>query len=198
MKPTYGHQNLYYQLSHTNHIKVLKPYSQVLRISSICSAEKKFRAHICKMKGLFLARDYPEKVVNGQIDKVLFDKNPPLKKFSENGIPFVATYHQKVKDLGKLIKDLLPLLYSDEEVEKVFSPPPIASYRSARKIKNYIVRSKLHPVETSVGCQGGGGSRCQVCENIEVTDNFTSFTRKNTYKINHSFDCNDKFSDLSI
>ena len=99
------------------------------------------------MKGLFLARDYREKVVNGQIDKFLFDKNPPLKKFSENGIPFVATYHQKFKDLGKLIKDLLPFFYIDKDVEKVFSPPPIAPYRSARKIKDYIVRSKLHHVE---------------------------------------------------
>ena len=26
---------------------------------------------------------------------------------------------------------ILPFLYSDEEVEKVFSPPPIVSYRSA-------------------------------------------------------------------
>ena len=104
----------------------------------------------------------------------------------------MATYHPKVKDLGKLIKDLLPFLYSDEEVEKVLLPLPIASYRSARKIKDYIVRSKLCPVEESVGCRGCGGSRCQVCESIKVTDTFTSFTTKNTYQINHSFDCNDK------
>ena len=37
-----------------------------------------------------------------------------------------------------------------------------------------------------------GGLRWQVCENIKVTDTFTSFTTKNTFKINHSFDCNDK------
>ena len=46
--------------------------------------------------------------MNGQIDKVILGKNPPVKKSSEYGIPFVATYHPKVKDLGKLIKDLLP------------------------------------------------------------------------------------------
>ena len=104
----------------------------------------------------------------------------------------MATYHPKVKDLDKLIKDLLPFLYSDEEVEKVLSPPPIASYRSARKIRDYIVRSKLYPVEESADCRGCGGSRCQVCENIEVTDTFTSFTTKNTCQINYSFDCNVK------
>ena len=55
------------------------------------------------------------------------------------------------------------------------------SYRSDRKIKDYIVRSKLYPVERSaVGCRGCGRSRCQVCENIKVTDTFTSFTTKGT------------------
>ena len=34
--------------------------------------------------------------MNDQIDKVIFDKNPPVKKSSENGIPFVATYHPKI------------------------------------------------------------------------------------------------------
>ena len=144
------------------------------------------------MKDWFLARGYTEKVVNGQMDKVVFVKNPHLKKSSENGIPFVATHHPKVKDLGKLSKDLLPFLYNDKEVEKVFSPSPIASYRSARKIKDYIVRFKLYPAERSVDCRGCGGSRCQVWENMKVTHIFTSFTTKNTYKINHSFDCNDK------
>ena len=50
-------------------------------------------------------------------------------------------------ELGKLIIDLLPFVYSDGEVQNVFSPPPIVSYRSARKIKDYLVRSKLYPVE---------------------------------------------------
>ena len=47
-------------------------------------------------------------MVNDNIDKVVFGKNPPVKKSSENAILFVATYHPKVKNLGKLIKDLFP------------------------------------------------------------------------------------------
>ena len=55
------------------------------------------------MKVWFLARDYPINVVNEQINKVVFGKNQPSRKNSENGIPFVVTYHPKVKKLGKLI-----------------------------------------------------------------------------------------------
>ena len=50
IKPTDGYQYLHYQSSHPHHIKVSIPYSQALRVSRICSPEKDFRAHICKMK----------------------------------------------------------------------------------------------------------------------------------------------------
>ena len=73
-----------------------------------------------------------------------------------------------------------------------FSPPPMVSHRSARKIKDYIVRSNLYPLERNVGCVGCGNGRCQVCKIIKVTDTFDSYTTKKGYKINHKLDCNDK------
>ena len=54
------------------------------------------------------------------------------------------------------------------------------------------MRSKLYPLERNVGCRGCCSSRCQVCRSISITEEFTSFTTKKAYKINHSFDCNDK------
>ena len=110
----------------------------------------------------------------------------------ESGIPFITTYHPLIKKLGKLIRDLLPFLYRDGEVQKVFSPPSIVSYRSARKIKDYTVRSKFCSVERKVWYQGCGNSRCQVCKSINITDEFTSFNSKRLFKINNSFDRNDK------
>ena len=98
--------------------------------------------HVSHMKEWFLAKGYPE-IVNNQIDKVVFGRDQSVKKNLESGIPFVTTYHSKVKEFGKMISDLISFLYSDGEVQKVFSPPRIVSYRSARKIKDYIVRSKL-------------------------------------------------------
>ena len=110
------------------------------------------------MKEWFLARGYPE--IDNQIDKVVFGRDESVKKNLEDGILFVATYQLKVKKLGKRIRDLLPFLYSDGEVQKVFSHPPIVSYRSERKIKDYIVRSKLYPVERKVGCRRCDSPRC--------------------------------------
>ena len=72
-----------------------------------------------------MANFYPEKLVNDQIHKIVFVKNAPIKKLSESGILFEFTCHPKINDINKLIKDLLQFLYSDKEVQKVFSPPPI-------------------------------------------------------------------------
>ena len=47
--------------------------------------------------------------------------------------------------------DIILFLYNDEEIQKLFSPPPMVSYVSARKIKDCIVRSKLYSVERKVG-----------------------------------------------
>ena len=72
-------------------------------------------------------------------------------------------------------------------VRKFFSPGPIVSYQSARRIKDYIVRSKLYPSERIVESYRCGKSKCQVCIGIEVSDTFSSFVTISANKINHNF-----------
>ena len=62
------------------------------------------------MKEWFLTRGYPEIVVSNEIDKVIFGRDQSIKKNLESGVPFVTTYHPKVKELRKVIRDLLPFL----------------------------------------------------------------------------------------
>ena len=89
------------------------------------------------MKECFLARGYPEIVVNNETDKVVFGGDQTVRKNLEGGIPLVTTYHPKVKEFEKLISDLLPFLCSDGEVQNAFSPSPIVSYRSAKNKRLY-------------------------------------------------------------
>ena len=178
IKPTDRDQFLHYKSSYPSHIKNSIPFSQDLRISRPCSSQNGFNAHTSHLKDWFLAREYPQKVVKEQIDRVVFGKQTTYEDTSEQGVPFVATYHPKLKDLGKLIEKLQLFLYSDSEVKRVFSPTPVVSYRSSRKIKDYIVRSKLYPIERKVGSFRCGNSRCQACTSIQVTDTFSSFVTK--------------------
>ena len=55
-------------------------------MSRICSSEKDFKSHVDRMEEWFLDRDYLKTVVNEQINKVVFGKNQPSRKNSENGV----------------------------------------------------------------------------------------------------------------
>ena len=39
----------------------------------------------------------------------------------------------------------------NEETKEVFSPRPMVSYRSPRKISSYLVRAKLYPLDRVAG-----------------------------------------------
>ena len=79
----------------------------------------------------------------------------------------------------------------NQEVKNVFTPGPIVSYISARKISSYLVTAKLYPLERKVGFEKCGKSRCEVCLNIQETDTFMSTTTGESFKINHKLNCDD-------
>ena len=92
--------------------------------------------------------------------------------------------------VGFFVKHLY-LLYTDQEVERDFTPGPMTSFRSARKISSYLVRAKSYPLERRVGSFKCGGGSCQVCLNVTETETFTSTFTNQTYKINHEFNWNE-------
>ena len=79
----------------------------------------------------------------------------------------------------------------NQEVKNNFTPRPIVSYRSARKISSYPVRAKLYLLERKVGSEKCRKSRSEVCLNIQETDKFTSATTGESFKINHKLNCDD-------
>ena len=109
-------------------------------------------------------------------------------------MPFVVTFHPKLMFLGKKIKVFSKYLDIDLEVKTVFIPTPMVSFRCVRKIRDYLARAKIYPLEQNGGSKKYKKSRCEVCNNIESTDFFSSTVTGNTYKINHYFNCNSKCS----
>ena len=79
----------------------------------------------------------------------------------------------------------------NQEVKNAFTPGPIVSYRSPRKISSYLVTAKLYPLERKAGSEKCGKSRCEVCLNIQEADTFRSTTTDESFKINHNLNCDD-------
>ena len=80
----------------------------------------------------------------------------------------------------------------NNQVKKVLSPKPMISFRSARKMSSYLVRTKLYPEERTKGSFKCGSKPCEVCLYVNETSTFASTVTGETYIINHKFNCNDK------
>ena len=132
--------------SHPDHLKSSIIYSQALRLSNICTYEGDFDKHALNMKSWFLEGGYSKQMIDSQMGKVKFGQK--LKAGSKQvrfGVLFVITYHPRLKKLMKIMKKLEHLLYQYKSIKRVFTPPPMVSYRSARKLSSYLVLANLYP-----------------------------------------------------
>ena len=124
--------------------------------------------------------------------KIIFTGNIGKSSNKNKGVPFVLTYHPLLKKVNCIIRKNINLFYMNEGVKKVFQPGPMVSFRSPRSLSRYLVRAKLHPMERKTGSCKCNGNRCQVCLNVSEMGTVCSTVTHTSYKINHSFDGNDK------
>ena len=141
------------------------------------------------MKSWFQRRGYPEHVINIEMKKVIFSGNSGKSSNKSKGVPFVLAYHPLLKKVNYIIRKHV---YMNDEFKKVFQPGPMVSFRSPRNLSSYLVRAKMYPMEKKTGSCKCKGNRCQVCLNVAETETFISTMTHISYKINHSFDCNNK------
>ena len=78
------------------------------------------------------------------------------------------------------------------EAKALFSPGPIVSFRSTRRISSYLVRAKSYPLERLAGSRQCKRRRCEVCTNVTETDTFSRTVTGETFQINHELNCHDK------
>ena len=102
---------------------------------------------------------HPENIVDHERGKIEFSESSRKTSKRDKSLCLVATYHALLQIISRIFHRHLDLLYTDQEVERVFKPCPMASFRSARKISSYFVRAKLYPLESRVGSFKCGG-RC--------------------------------------
>ena len=75
----------------------------------------------------------------------------------------------------------------NEDVKNLFLPGPTALFRSARNLSSYLVRAKLYLLHCKVGSK-----KCEVSDYVTDTDTFTSTVTRESFKINHQLNCDDR------
>ena len=158
IKPTDCHQYLHYCSGHPEHTKRSIVYSQLLRVSWICSRENDFNRHKSNMKIWFQKRRYLENIIENEMKKVKFPSCNKAQRKNSKGIAFVVTYHPLLKQFEGILRRNLYLLNMNAEVKQTFTPVPMVSDRSSRKLSSYLVRAKLYPTVRIVRSKGCGKS----------------------------------------
>ena len=138
------------------------------------------------MKPWFQIRVYPDNLVKKKMGKVCFSKSTGSKSKSQEskGVSLVITFHPNFKLIGQLLNKHQHFLDMDQETKSIFTPWPMATFHSARKLSSYLVRAKLYPIERIVGSHKCKGKRWEVCLNVQETSCFSSSVTNKTYKIN--------------
>ena len=148
--------------------------------------------HCTKMKSWFLKRDYPEHMIDEKMKKVKFLKKDSNNYKGSKSVPYVVTYHPSLNCLSRISKYNLNILYVSRKAKALFSPEPMLSFRSARRISSYLVRAKLYLLERCVGSRQCKKLRCEVFTNVSETDTFSSTATRENFRINHEIICDDK------
>lgn len=65
------------------------------------------------------------------------------------------------------------------------------SFKKPPKIRGYLARSKLYPLERVVGSIKCCKNRCEKCINVSTWNTFTINVTGKTYTINYKLGCDD-------
>ena len=68
------------------------------------------------------------------MEKVKFPCTKKKRYYKMKGILLVITYHPLLKDFANVIRKHLYILYLSIEVQEIFTPGPMVSFRGARKL----------------------------------------------------------------
>ena len=144
-KPTDSHSYLLHSSSHPSHVKNSIPYSQFSY--TLCSDDLDFSSKSEEMCQFFEKRGYPVSVVKAGLYRAQqFDRQSALQtsqKEKNDRIPFTLTFHPHNHAVKSIILNNFTLLQNDPETGRIFSQPPLISFKRDKNVGNFLVRSAL-------------------------------------------------------
>ena len=195
VKPTDKHQYLRMDSCHPKHCKASIPYSQALRLRRICSEEQVFKNRTRELKQHFLSRGYKEQHLNKQIQRALNTSREACLQSKQNReksarVPLVVTYHPILPSFHTTAKKHLPILQASVRLREAFRYPPLIAFRRPRNLKDFLVRATLTSTPSkSPGNYPCGAPRCKTCPILKVTDEFSSHTTGQLFKVKFRASC---------
>ena len=148
-KATDSNSYLNFSSSHPYSCKSSIPYSQFLRLRKICSDDADFDIEAAKMETFFAARGYPTDLIRRGRERASTKSRAEILKsdaannIAKDRVPFVTTFHPSNLVVEKIISRNFQILREDSRTSKIFNKPPLKAFRSAKNLKDLLVRNSL-------------------------------------------------------
>ena len=114
----------------------------------------------------------------------------------DSGVHFIVQYHPGLPDIKGTIKKCLPILYTSERMNMVFSLPPVVLFSHPKNLSQQLCWAKLQePQKEANHCKPCQGNRCQLCAAFVSANCVTSTSNGRTFHCrNHGTNCNTKWA----
>ena len=131
----------------------------------------------------FEKRGYPVSVVKaGHHRAQQFDRQS--QKDKNDRIPFTHTFHPHNHAVKSIILNNFKLLQNYPETGRIFSQPPLISFKRDKNVDNFLVRSALKTNEQP-GTFKCARSRCKTCLFIVNTSKISGSKRLRSLIVSH-------------
>ena len=143
---------------------------ELLRARRICSTQEGFEKAATSMKGFFMERGFSTVDVNKVYGEVLqLDREEVLEykpREKNDRVPFVITFHPRLRKLGTLLHKYFYLLQTNERLKRAFSQPPMVAFKRLRNLKDSLVHSSMKEETLKEDSHKCNGKRCKCCQNL--------------------------------
>ena len=144
-KPTDSHSYLLYSSSHPSHVKNSIPFYQFPRLRRLCSEDSDFSLKSEEICDFFDKRGYPTSLVQAGYHRAQqIDRQSALQtsqKENNDRVLFTLTFHPHNHEVKSIILRNFRLLQNDPDTGRIFSQPPLISFKRDKNTGNFLVRS---------------------------------------------------------
>ena len=200
-KPTDNHIYLDPLSSHPRHCVKAIPYGIATRIRRNCSSIVKFDKRSSEYQNYLTRRGYKKHSVKKEFDKV---RSMPRDEFLSTAVktkravyPLVVDFNPRLPNIGKLIRENLPLLYNCPSLKNLFPENTIIpAFRRPRNLKEIISKRTNSGTALSTDSECGFfccSRKCDLCNNFAAdSPKFSSVATGRSYTIKQRISCTSK------
>ena len=183
---------------HPNHIKKAIALLQATRILRICCDPATAQSRCNELIEYLVRRGHGRRRIQLEVQRAI-DAHRNRQQHIRNidrAVYFAVQYHPGLPDIKGTFMKILPILYTSERMNMVFSRPPVASFSQPINLFQQLCRAKLQePQKDAIQSKPCQGNRCLLCTAFVSSSCVNSTSSGRTFHCrNQGTNCNTKWA----